>query len=721
MTIHTPYHFVPLSKWVLLPEWAHLISHDIPFEDGLCGTIEYTLKNSSPLLVGGNPKKDPDDNTVKWAKDPDGKPIIPGSSIKGMLRSVMEIATFSKMGFVDDSAMSYRDFGNTDYTTTLKDTKAQAAWLRYDADKKKWTIKRVSHSLIDDKMLNQYGKQNGITSIDHEMSAVEKYSIWTFDNALQIKFILKATTNNPFRKITTEIGSGDTLGNLVFTDPRIGATLKDKEYLRFNYVYHQNNEEYQIILDTKLINDFFNFHNEKLINHLKNNPHNDYGIPVFIRTKGSKIQAIGIAKLPKIPYNFTTKTLVLNQQPLFENNASFDMTECIFGMTRDNGMSLKSRVSFSDLKNHINRGISKEINKVLSSPRESYLAAYIDGNNQTEIYRGYNSKENKIKGVKVYPRNKTFDAQSDNESNDAMISRLEFLNKNSTFIGEIHYHNLKPEELGALIWSLNFGQNNESPHCHGLGHAKPYGAGNVKIKIDKIDNILNNGNKTKEYQDYINEFITFMEDQHYDKNWEESAQLKHLLSFAIPSNENLKYMDLEKGDNSFKSNKSEKNTITDWKGINRNEPNYDSTEIPESYAKGRLSILLDEDNIYDRKALVKINDQKEKEIEQIKQEKLKALEEHEKQLFEVVEYLNNNKFPDKINDKNTIIANLLNQAIKNEGQWEKEFFVELLAIIENSAKCGYLPETCPKKKLPKIKYNKKKALVDQLSSLINDA
>ena len=42
-TIKAPFNFVPLSDKVFFPDWADKISHDIPFEDGVSGTIELTL------------------------------------------------------------------------------------------------------------------------------------------------------------------------------------------------------------------------------------------------------------------------------------------------------------------------------------------------------------------------------------------------------------------------------------------------------------------------------------------------------------------------------------------------------------------------------------------------------------------------------------------------------------------------------------------------------
>ena len=51
-TVTAPYHFVPLSKWVYMPDWAHIVSHDVPFEDGVSGVIDYHLTNHTPLCVG---------------------------------------------------------------------------------------------------------------------------------------------------------------------------------------------------------------------------------------------------------------------------------------------------------------------------------------------------------------------------------------------------------------------------------------------------------------------------------------------------------------------------------------------------------------------------------------------------------------------------------------------------------------------------------------------
>ena len=47
-----PYSFVPCSDMLYIPEWAHEVSHDIPFKDSFSGSIDITLTNRGYLCVG---------------------------------------------------------------------------------------------------------------------------------------------------------------------------------------------------------------------------------------------------------------------------------------------------------------------------------------------------------------------------------------------------------------------------------------------------------------------------------------------------------------------------------------------------------------------------------------------------------------------------------------------------------------------------------------------
>lgn len=98
--ISAPYNFVPLNKEVYFPEWAPFINHDVPFKDGLSGKIKLEITTESPIFIGSGKEL----NGVKqFCQDTNGRYFIPGSSIRNMLRSVVEIMSFGKLNVVDDN------------------------------------------------------------------------------------------------------------------------------------------------------------------------------------------------------------------------------------------------------------------------------------------------------------------------------------------------------------------------------------------------------------------------------------------------------------------------------------------------------------------------------------------------------------------------------------------------------------------------------------------
>lgn len=48
--IKAPYNFVPLENKAFYPSWTNHISQDIPFEDGVSGSIEYTIEAKTPNI-----------------------------------------------------------------------------------------------------------------------------------------------------------------------------------------------------------------------------------------------------------------------------------------------------------------------------------------------------------------------------------------------------------------------------------------------------------------------------------------------------------------------------------------------------------------------------------------------------------------------------------------------------------------------------------------------
>ena len=135
MSIQAPYRFVPLSNLVVLPEWAEQVSHDKPFKDGICGEFGLNIKSLSELCVGGEqtPSSEQSAGIVNFFKTPDGQPAIPASSLKGMLRNVLEIATFSRFKQVEDQKLGVRDISQSQnfYTKAITKESPKAGWLTF--------------------------------------------------------------------------------------------------------------------------------------------------------------------------------------------------------------------------------------------------------------------------------------------------------------------------------------------------------------------------------------------------------------------------------------------------------------------------------------------------------------------------------------------------------------------------------------------------------------
>lgn len=106
-----PYRFVPLPEedknvqQIVTPEWGPLASHDVPFKDGLSGHIDVTWRAYTDLCVAG----ERDGDVRKFYRNADGIQAIPGTSIRGMLRNVLQIAAFGRMGWVTQRRSSLRD------------------------------------------------------------------------------------------------------------------------------------------------------------------------------------------------------------------------------------------------------------------------------------------------------------------------------------------------------------------------------------------------------------------------------------------------------------------------------------------------------------------------------------------------------------------------------------------------------------------------------------
>lgn len=624
--VHAPYHFVPLSKWVYMPEWAHLVSHDVPFQDGLSGSIEYTLTNKTPLCVGSHTL-----NGVNcWARDPKGNFVIPSSSMKGMFRSVLEIASFAQLANkIDDEYLTFRDISNGSYylAEKIKNKDVRSAFLKFDNELNQWTLRycrhiRVENSALNGFLKNEFGEQtteivNDKTYKDkknrsQQQKVIDKYL--SLRNGIpqseDLKLCFKpgiATFEgvNPSKnkRETQRIPSATQLdknsgqpGVIVFSGFRPRHQYLEG-YCDFNYIFFDQEERYTDLSGyEEIVETFFNAHDESVLNFYKQNQVHDLGIPVFVLEDKDTHQlcSIGLAKMPRAKYEYSFGDLAKSKQTL-SNQHTFDLTEVMFGTLRDKGFALKSRVFFSDLTSTTSPCWSKE-KVTLSTPKPSFLAAYLEQDNSNR-YSSYDDSTAELAGWKRYRLSPDLVSNSTMNS-DNVSSQAEFIEYDNVFSGRVVFHNLHPTELAALVWTITLGEVEPNQHYHSLGYAKALGAGRVQCNIKKI--ALSGSHEVAPTVDELNNsFIAHMNSVYPSEStgaWEISPQIQYLKTLTSVIEDNIEYMTFKE---CAAANGKEKKSLPtlvnkDSGRISRKERIEEAMLMPLSYAKGRLSDLFDD-------------------------------------------------------------------------------------------------------------------------------
>jgi CRISPR-associated protein (TIGR03986 family) len=409
MSIYAPYNFAPLSAWIFQPDWAHQVSHDLPFSDGLSGTLELSIEAHSPLLVGGMQKTATKDypGEVHFFRLPDERYAIPGTSLKGMIRNVLEIASFGKMRLVDDQWLSVRDLtkGGKFYRQHLSQPigqntyrpLARAGWLKLVSTKEDvhWELTPCQYARVEHNDLIEWGKKQGIQSpekIKKKQSAVDRYHYW---KVLKLKFDLEGNKrwnhSRPafplfleYNKAKPTLGAGNYDGTLVFTgQPATDTDTHTKGRKHMEFIFYKPKTPIEV--DEKVIRAFQHIHAdseewkywyEKI---RQNEP-----VPVFYLEKAGKINSLGLAMMYRLPYTYSIGETIKHTNPDHARDDFYDLPELLFGSVNKDKVDfcLKSRVSFSLASLENRPKIVKDLpTTILGGPNASYYPNYVQRHN----------------------------------------------------------------------------------------------------------------------------------------------------------------------------------------------------------------------------------------------------------------------------------------------------------------------------------------------------
>jgi hypothetical protein len=154
----------------------------------------------------------------------------------------------------------------------------------------------------------------------------------------------------------------------------------------------------------------------------------------------------------------------------------------------------------------------------------------------------------------------------------------------TVFTTRVSFHNLRPEEFGALCWALTWGGAEELRHSIGMG--KPFGFGQLRIEIISAQLMPNRrGEAAMTWQQARDTFIAYMDERHRaarNSDWRASPQIRGLLGMADAANAarfkgELRHMKLEA--------KKKINEFTDAKQTPLVLGDYPTREHPETMAE----------------------------------------------------------------------------------------------------------------------------------------
>ena len=557
----SPYNFVPLSETIVAYDNPEQVSHDVPFSDGMSGVLEMEIKTETASFI-----RDSDDKEefFRAALGPAGKMvnIIPGTSLKGMLRGIVEIASFGRMSRVSDHRYSIRDLKYRPYTSQMTRTiggnivepLVRAGWIEQTLHEgnKVWTLYPCDYARVEVRDLERFHGQG--LRLNQKLSSVQKYNLWL--KRLQVSFSFhqddyphqKGKIRIRYKKVTSLRGGSQT-GTVVMTGQPYPRNEVKKNGKHMDFIFYNTRpdgvdvsamrKDFEFIhSDDDAPNEEWRYWKDKLSNGER--------MPVFFLSDGDRITSFGLAMMYRLPYNNSIADAIRNSNPAHfprkNEKPLFDLADMIFGYVAQEHKAgaMKGRVQvghFLETETSAEkRNLLDPVTKNLGSPRPTFFPHYVKQPRADRNYcvpkRGRQAKYTtfmdngvEVRGWKRYPiENKQPDMTSVPASKTTTAFRP--VESGARFRGKIRFHNLRPFELGALIWSITLGGRKGC--YHNIGMAKPLGFGRARLDILKLR--LYYGPQEWDTQKCLQAFESYMEEK--IPGWKNSVQIEELLTMA---------------------------------------------------------------------------------------------------------------------------------------------------------------------------------------------
>lgn len=461
---YNPYTFVPFANKVYslnedeLKELENI--QDIPVEGSLSGIINIDFENVTPLCVR--------DGKEEYSMNVDERYFIPGSSIKGMIRSVFEILTYANArNGIANSRFSMRNLrSGSGYELSGANAKQKAGFI-VKIRGKHYIIEchNCIHMTYDDLKQYTWGKDISNCSVNDKYKAVK----FIYNNRLKGIWLF---TGPMFGKTHEYLLKVDK-----FKETDLVPICEDV-FEDFIFIHEKENKN-----KNKRNSNSWEFWKDKLQNYNSVSEINtkEYKgiVPCFFRYEDDKkdsIKDLGLARLYRQPYEKTLHDFL----PEAYFGKGIDLADSVFGFVYGD-KALKGRVQIGNTFIDGAKCCSKQT-FILASPKPSFYPFYIkqDGTGNKKTY----FSDAILSGTKRFILRDN--AQVGDFEQKGSSSSFYPIDKGAKFQTKVYFHNLHDYELGALLAAITFCQDYTCNHS--LGFAKPFGYGRLKVNNCEITN-----------------------------------------------------------------------------------------------------------------------------------------------------------------------------------------------------------------------------------------
>lgn len=550
-TATAPYNFVPLPEKVVpspvVNEQAELPRRDLYHKELYTGVIQCELRTETPLYTRAALEKKEyfpanDENRIDVKDKPDffyvdpekQDPVIPGSGIRGTLRTLMEIISYGKVYPVSSTPLVYRALA--DHCQNLRQKYQRA--LMQEGARHQFTPRVLAGYMernqgqIPDPDVEWFIRParsiNGTTfaripikmiprNLKRRRGCRNAYELWIRPGPYEFQDV-----RGGFIKIkNSRVLEADADQKEQLIHGVLARSGKMSSKRKEAVVFPADPNAQPIPVSEQLVNAYRDQISQEQQSILGSDGVLNENQPVFYivehrRSKGQELIFFGHTMMMRMVYPHSPRDFVPEN---LRSSQDIDVAEALFGTVESEASArvIAGRVSVSDAyladdqpKDAIWLSDSPITPKILSGPKPTTFQHYLtqqtpnsvpagttkDGQPKTEIrlhsYADSPGSTTVIRGHKRYWSKGPLDDSDFQESDEVLAelakaddtqhTRIKPVRAGTRFNFHISFENLDRIELGALLWILTLPGDEGKEYRHRIGMGKPLGMGVVKIE-----------------------------------------------------------------------------------------------------------------------------------------------------------------------------------------------------------------------------------------------